>query len=427
MTMQRKINMLLVLFSLIGGAIGFAVGELLLRHLPGELPVIVIIGLYFGILALSIGLFCLLAEIIAPRLNGMSWRQRYTGFSWKLLIPATLVMLFILGLALEFAYQLNLGGLKPVKDIVLVIDNSGSMRETDPNQDRYDAAKRLIRKMDSDKRVAVMIFNDNVNLLQPFVQLKDDAAKDAVFAKIDALEPTEGGTNIGLSLAESMKHIQESRTAGRGTMVILLSDGFSELDTGTALAEYQKNSIAVNTIGLSLVDAKGSVLLKQIAELTGGQYYDVSKADDLSFVFQKIYDNLGERTLLTERTGPMQDNVYYMILRMAALVCVGTAIGLSLGLLFDNRYLARSFGFGGAVAGLMAGILLELGLSGQSFTDGIIRLLADLVLAGVISLFSWIIPIKENNRLREDRHRSGRPGTTSGFPERSKDSTSKGF
>ncbi|OPA74582.1 hypothetical protein BVG16_22715 [Paenibacillus selenitireducens] len=426
--MQRKINLLLVLFSIIGGAIGFAVGELILHTLLDSMPTFVVIGLYFGSLAFFIGLFCLIAEMIAPRLNGSSWRQRYVGTSWKLLVPVTLVLLFIVGLALEALYHINVGGAKPVKDIVLVIDNSGSMTETDPNQDRYAAAKRLIQKMDSDNQLSVLVFNDQVEVIQPFTPVNNQAAKDEIMAKIDALQQTNGGTNIALSLDEAMKQIQEKGTAQRGTMVILLSDGFSEIDTNQVLAKYEQNQIAINTIGLSLVNPEGTALLQQIADRTGGQYYDVTKADDLSLVFQKIYDNLGNRTLVTERSDNTKDNAYYMILRIIAILLIGTGIGLSLGLVFDNRHLARSFMIGGSVAGLLAGLLLEFGLSGHPFTDGLTRFLAALVLAGVIGLFTWIIPIQEHQRLRQDRHRNihaGRPNQS--FENQARDQRNKGF
>ncbi|MFU1793792.1 vWA domain-containing protein [Paenibacillus azoreducens] len=425
--MQRKLNLLLLLFSLIGGAVGFAVGEVILGRWGGEWPWFVVIGLYFGLLALFIGLACLVAEIISPRLNGPSWRQRYTGTSWKLLVPATLVMIFVLGLGLEFAYEINAGGSKPIKDIALVIDNSGSMQETDPDNGRYAAAKNLIDRMDSDNRVAVMVFNDRTTLLQPFMKLKNQAAKDKVIGEIDALDATDGGTDISLALADTMKHI-EGQGEGRGTMVVLLSDGFSEVDLNTALSPYKQKHIQVNTIGLSLVQAQGSSLLREIAQETGGQYYDVQNADGLSPVFQKIYKDAGERTLVTERTGPLQDSMVYLILRVASLALIGAGIGLALGLIFDNRYLARSFGVGGTVSGLLAGLMLEFGLTGEGWKDTMIRLLSCLALAGVLALFTLVIPVKENGKLETGLHRPGSAGRAqTGIAGRSKNNGSRGF
>lgn len=421
--MQRKINPLLLLFSLVGGGIGFAIGEFLLRQWGTGLPVIVVTGIYFGILALCIGLACFIAELISPRLNGSSWRQRYTGTSWKLLIPSTLVALFLLGMLFEWVYQLNPGSAKPVKDIVLIIDNSGSMKDTDPNQDRYTAAKNLINRMDEDNRVSVMVFDHATTLLQPFTRVKNQETKDEIIAEIDGLATTDGGTDISLALEDTMTHIQESHDAARSAMVIMLSDGFSETDHARVLAEYKEQQIAVNTIGLSLVNPDGAQLLQTIAAETGGQYYDVQNAADLSFVFQKIYDEVGERSLLTKRTGVMEDSVYYQIVRIAVMLLIGAAMGLALGIVFDNRHLALSFSIGGAVSGVLAGVVLEYGLSGVEVGDASIRMLACFILAGVIALFTLVIPVKENSRIIRNEQRPGRTGRG----QRPNDSTSRGF
>ncbi|MFD0716420.1 VWA domain-containing protein [Paenibacillus sp. GCM10027626] len=427
--MQRKINVLLLLFSLIGGAIGFAVGEVMLGALLGNWPRFIVVGLYFGVLALCIGLSCLIAEMIVPRLNGSSWRQRYSGLSWKLLVPATLVLLFVVGGLLQLIYGLHFSGAKQVKDIVLVIDNSGSMLENDPDNERYTAAKQLINNMDSGKQVAVVVFSSTAELLQPFVSLSTQAKK-SVNAAIDALEPTDGGTDFSLALAETMKSIEGRKNADRGTMVMLLSDGFSESDINQQIAAYKEKQIAVNTVGLSVADAKGSALLKQIADSTGGSYYDVSEASGLTLVFQNIYDKLDSRTLLTERTDAIADSTFYMLLRILSLGIIGIAVGVSLGLLFDNRFLAVSFGAGGIVGGLLAGYILDNGLSGHAFTDGVSRFVAALVLAAIIGLFTLIVPISENNGTKPrggGRKGSSRDIPAAGMGGRTKDSRSHGF
>lgn len=426
--MRRKINLLLLLFSLVGGAVGFVVGEILLNRLPGDLPGMVIIGLYFGILALCIGVFCLVAEMTKPRLNGSSWRQRYVGASWKLVVPATLVMVFVVGLALEFVYELNLGGLKQVKNIVFVIDDSGSMEASDPDNSRYGATKMLINKMDQDKEAAIIVFDDRVQLIQPFVRLKDQGVKEEVFSRLDGLEPMQGGTNIDLALTEAMDQIKSRNSSSRGTLVILLSDGYSEVDTANALSEYKKDGIAINAIGLGLDNAEGSALLKEIAAQTGGQYQDVAEADQLTFAFQKIYDNIGERTLVTKRTGPTEDSGIYMALRILSILLIGAVIGLGLGIMFDNRYLAKSFSIGGAAGGILAGLLLEFGLSGEEFIDVIVRLLACLLLAGVIALFTLVVPVKENQGRITGRRRNGHNSPASnGIGERPRDGVNRGF
>ncbi|MHA6532909.1 vWA domain-containing protein [Paenibacillus sp. BAC0078] len=424
--MQRKINLLLLIFSLLGGGVAFVLGELLLDQRPYDLPSIVLVGIYFAIVALGVGLGCLLAEMISPRLNGWSWKQRYLGWSWKLL-PLMLVMLFAVGTLMEFVYELNFGGARPVKDVVMVIDDSGSMKQSDPGNSRYTAAEALVQRMDEDNQTAVVTFNHDATVVQPLVSLSSSANREKVLSVIRSLQTTEGGTNISGALTEAMGVINSDNKAGRGAMVILLSDGFSEFDTSKELTEYVNRGIAVNTIGLALDDPSGSTLLRDIAATTGGQYYDVTDANRLGVVFQQIYDRLGDRSLLTVRSDSTADSPYYAGVRILALLLVGTALGIGLGIVFDNRHLARSFGIGGAVSGLFAGLILEFGLDGHSFGDAMTRLLALLVLAAIISLFTFVVPVGEG-RLSRKRGRNADVSVSSeGFQSPRRNRGSKGF
>ncbi|WP_379154299.1 VWA domain-containing protein [Paenibacillus sp. sgz5001063] len=425
--MQRKINLLLLLFSLLGGGVAFVLGELLLDSRPYDLPSIVLIGIYFAIVALGVGVGSLLAEIISPRLNGLSWKQRYLGLSWKLL-PLTLVLLFAVGTLTEFVYELNFGGVRPVKDVVMVIDDSGSMMQSDPGNSRYTAAEALVQRMDEDNRVAVVTFSQDASVVQPLVPLSSSANREKVTSVIRSLQTTEGGTNFRGALAEAMGVINSDNPSGRGAMVIMLSDGFSQLDTSKELAEYVDRGIKVNTIGLALDDPSGAALLQDIATTTGGQYYDVTNAELLGGVFQQIYDRLGDRTLLTVRSDSTADSPYYAGVRILALLLIGTALGIGLGIVFDNRHLARSFGVGGAVSGLFAGLILEFGLDGHAFGDAMTRLLALLVLTAVIALFTYVIPVGEGRLSRKRGRSSEGPGsTTKGLPSPRRNRGSKGF
>ncbi|KAA9004715.1 VWA domain-containing protein [Paenibacillus spiritus] len=422
--MQRKINALLLLFSLAGGAAAFAAGELLLGAKLEEWPPILVVGLYFALVALGVGAGCLLAEMISPRLNGASWRQRYLGLSWKLL-PLAVALLLGVGSLTEFIYELNFGGSKPVKDIVLVIDDSGSMSQSDPSNRRYEAARELIASMDGDNRVAVVSFSDEAAVAQPLIRLKGNN-RERVLAAIGGLSTTDGGTNLRGALAEAMNVITGASGKERGAMVILLSDGVSSLDLESDLAAYREREVAVNTIGLALTEASGTSLLRDMAASTGGAYYDVEDAERLGAVFREIYDRLGDRTLLTERTDDTADSPYYAAVRVLALLLAGTALGIGLGIIFDNRYLARSFGTGGAVSGLLAGLTLEFGLGSNGFLNGVIRLIAVLLLAGVMALFTAVIPIGEGRMVRRGRRDPVPQGPSSGY-RRPGGRSSKGF
>ncbi|GKU80045.1 VWA domain-containing protein [Paenibacillus sp. L3-i20] len=425
--MQRKINMLLLLFSLLGAAIGFAIGEVVMLTLPEDWPSYVVVGLYFGILALSIGLSCLIAELVSPKLNGHSWRQRYVDISWKLLVPATLVLMFVIGAVLQLIYSLDFGDTKKVRDIVLVIDNSGSMLETDPNNDRFEAAKGLIAEMDKEKRVAIVTFADTAELLMPFANVGTEEQKSSVYGVIDTIQVSDGGTNYSAALDQALAVIKEKEFAERGTMVILLSDGFSESNITEQISEFQSQNIAIHTIGLKMGYDQGVILLQEIAESTSGKYYDVSKSEGLADAFQNIYMTIDNRMLHAINANAPDEHSIYKFLRVLSFVIIGLTLGIALGLMFDNRFLALSFGSGGIVGGLISGLILNAGLSGVPFTDGMYRLIAALVLAAVISLFTLVVPVGERKNTRRDKGGAIESPVASGRGGRGKEGRSHGF
>ncbi|TDF94081.1 vWA domain-containing protein [Paenibacillus piri] len=391
---RRKWNGLLTIMSVVGGVIGFMIGELMLDRWEGTMHETVLMGLYFGQLALVTGLCCLLAEMISPRLNGRSWRLRYARDGWKLLVPATLLMLFAAGALAQLIYGLQLGNRDKPQDYVLLLDISESMTSTDPDKRSLKAAESLIRRMDDGKRVAVYTFNERPQQVYPLTSLKGDGAREQIAAKLKAVGEPIGSTNIGLALTEAMRHMEQQRLPNRRAAVILISDGFSEVDTAKVLEPYRQQRTQVHTVGIDSSEQEGVRLLQSIASETGGTFHDVKRVDGITAAFDEIYLNGQRWHLMNERAGAAASDGYHGVLRVALVLLLGSLLGLSLGIVFDNRYLAQSFAIGGAVAGLIAGILLETGLQGSA-EPLLARGFADVTLAFVLSLSTLLVAVTD--------------------------------
>ncbi|MEH7250777.1 VWA domain-containing protein [Neobacillus niacini] len=389
----RKFSFLFFIFSILAGIIGAVVGEWLLSSYYGVWPNILLVGVYFGQLALIAGLFCLLAEIISPVINGKSWRLEYSGQSWKVLVPATLVMLFVAGLVFQFLYSINFSKIKPPDDLVMVVDISDSMNESDPKKESLKAAKELISTMKATHRAAIISFNDEAFITKEMFPIGDSKEKTDAIEKIDQLEAT-GLTDIAEALDTAISHIEDNQQPSRTPMVILFSDGYSELDLDSVIEPYTGKNIVINTVGMSEIDRSGAQLLKQIAAGTGGSFHDVNNASELSKVFEKIYLENQDRLLVTERHGVFTDSTYLAVLRVILLTLVGGLFGLMLGMIFDNRYLAKSYVITGLLSGILAGLVLEIGQQG-GVSPLTYRFIAAVLLTAFTGLGTMVIPIKE--------------------------------
>ncbi|QRG67598.1 vWA domain-containing protein [Brevibacillus choshinensis] len=390
---QRKLSLLMMVCSLIGGVIGFVVGEVILSRLSTELPQWLLMGLYFGQYALFVGLMCLVAEMISPRLNGHGWKQRYVGASWKMLVPSTLVMVGVAAMLLQLLYGFSYQRSSGTDNIVMLLDTSDSMKVSDPSNQLFQAASDVVRKMDSDMQIAVITFNDQTEVLQPLVQLSDQSVKDTVIAKLQNHPGPSGGTQIDKALRMALEQLQASQQLGPNSTVVLMSDGYSNVDLQTALAPYKQANMHIHTVGMSQIDADGTYLMKRISEETGGTYFNVDHAEELSGIFGQIYElSRQDRNLVTERTGAIADSTFFAIIRVLGILIIGGLLGLALGLIFDNRHLAKSFTIGGAAAGLPAGLLLESALTSSEWLDTTIRLVALALMAVVMTLFTAFVP-----------------------------------
>ncbi len=171
------------------------------------------------------------------------------------------------------------------QDTVFVIDNSGSMSGNDPKYQRLVAAKNYVDMMIPPDRAATVKFT-NVATLVGNHHLTSDY--DQVKADLDSIPPHGGGTNIGEGIMVANYELINCGDPNHLHIEILLTDG--RAGDVPALQEAQNaadNGIVIFTIGLG--NNTDPILLSQIAEITGGEYFPAPTADTLNDIYVKIF------------------------------------------------------------------------------------------------------------------------------------------
>lgn len=176
-------------------------------------------------------------------------------------------------------------------DVVIVMDNSGSMAEPvrDGGPTRLQAAVAaagvLVERMRPADRAALVAFNREATLVQPF-----SGDQGLLLSQLAGLQ-TSAGTRVDLGLSAAYDELTGPRSVPANTRaVVLLTDGESEIDDQAILdqASRVKGEVArLFVVGMGSPTELDYALLTQVA--TGpGDFYDAPDPDQLAVIYAEV-------------------------------------------------------------------------------------------------------------------------------------------
>ena len=197
------------------------------------------------------------------------------------------------------------------RDIVLVLDTSGSMSGT-PMEETKKAATNFVNTiLEEDASIGIVTYEDSAERLSDFSVDKNHLT--GIVAGISS----GGGTNIESGLAEAKSMLDSSNAKKK--IIVLMSDGEpNEGKEGEELIAYAdeiKNSdILIYTLGFfeNMGGSKSSAqyLMEHLA--SEGCHYEVASAGDLVFFFEDMADQInGQKYIYIRIACPVDVTVTY--------------------------------------------------------------------------------------------------------------------
>lgn len=236
-----------------------------------------------------------------------------TTFRERLIhLPFAIRMIALIFLIIALARPQNFSAGQSVNaegiDISMVLDISGSMLAEDFKPNRLDAAKAVIDDFVSARttdRIGLVIFSREAFTQCPLTI--DYSVLRNLLADIRT-GMIEDGTAIGNGIANGINRLKDSDAESR--VIILLTDGVNnagEVDPISAAEIASTFGIRIYTIGVGtrgqapypvqtpfgiryqMVPVEiDEVILKKIAELTGGEYFRATNNRALEEIYNKI-------------------------------------------------------------------------------------------------------------------------------------------
>jgi len=186
-------------------------------------------------------------------------------------------------------------------DAIILMDDSGSMRTTDPLKLRFSAFSLFMRLLREDDALGLVRFDDAATVVVPLHPMATEKDRQALEQALTTFSTRGRYTNIYAALKTALHHMQQRGREDAVRAVILISDGLMDVNPAagvrnadalrqlheTLLPAYQAAQVKVVTLALS--PGADRSLLQAIAAMTGGSFFYTPQAGALSQALLDIF------------------------------------------------------------------------------------------------------------------------------------------
>lgn len=201
------------------------------------------------------------------------------------------------------------------QDIVLVLDNSGSMRQSDPGFLARTAVENLIGGYGPDTSLAILIFDTTPRMLTPLTQVTDESSR-AMLDGLRALDYSGQRTNIPSAIERAVYHLRVNGRDGVPHTVLFMTDG--QVDTGDPgrdrdMERWMLDELTVmasdsgiRIFGIAFTDDADFAVIQTLAQRTGAEYLRAFTADEIEPAFTRMHALIEDAHVQQARTAPPQ-------------------------------------------------------------------------------------------------------------------------
>ncbi|MBC2580432.1 VWA domain-containing protein [Clostridium sp. DJ247] len=183
-------------------------------------------------------------------------------------------------------------------DVIFVLDSSGSMNDSDPEEIRTEAIKMFLDMAQiQGNKVGLVAYSDSIVREHNLDSISSSEDKDRIKNMASNI-PFGQKTDTGFALLEAAKLLDSGHDKSHQPVIILLSDGKNDPqrslqeslnDLNSAIDICKDKGYPVYTIGLNYDSTVDKTQLNDISNSTKGKSYITNTSADLPSILTDIY------------------------------------------------------------------------------------------------------------------------------------------
>ncbi len=187
-------------------------------------------------------------------------------------------------------------------DILLVLDNSGSMRKNDPQNLMRDVVTRFARQLSGDSRLGIVIFGKGATLVLPLTSVNQAGFQAQLEESLRKVDYSSALTDTPAGVERAIYELRQNSLPSIKRVVILFTDGI--VDVGNAEKGLERElwlrsnlaltarQLGIRIFAVAFTEEADFQLMQSVAQGTDGEYFRILRDRDIEGVFSQLSSKL---------------------------------------------------------------------------------------------------------------------------------------
>lgn len=186
--------------------------------------------------------------------------------------------------------------------VILLVDNSGSMKTSDPSGLRFTGARLFASLLDPGDSLGLILFStESTVLTDRMIELN---TRDQVVGLLEGLNmrSPSGYTDIKSAFENAKSLLETEKHHAEKVVIVLLTDGKPEIQNPYPQYEHETLELArsmnIPVMAIALTSAAQTPFLNRLAAVTNGKVNSANDASDILDAYLKILGQVKDRTVI---------------------------------------------------------------------------------------------------------------------------------
>lgn len=186
--------------------------------------------------------------------------------------------------------------------VLLVLDNSGSMKTSDPGGLRFTGVRLFASLLAPGDSLGLILFSTQARLLTDGLVMLDTQADKRNILNDLIFQEADGYTDVKAALEQAREVLMRANLHNKKVVIVLLTDGKPEIESPYPGYEREALELAASLnipiMTIALTSAAQTSFLDQLAAATGGEVLSAEGAPDLLNAFLQALGQIKDRTVI---------------------------------------------------------------------------------------------------------------------------------